>query len=54
MRWTAGSGAVRRVALSGGQVRYRDIETNDLDAARKAVCTWLDQPYTAAPAGAPR
>ena len=24
-------------------MRYRDIEAIDLDAARKAVCAWLDE-----------
>ena len=39
-------GEIRRlVAIGDGRwlVRYRDMEKIDLDAARKAVCAWLDE-----------
>jgi hypothetical protein len=39
----AESGIGWRSASGGGPVRYRDMEKIDLDAARRAVCAWLDE-----------
>ena len=42
MTGAVGSGTGRGAALSG-RVRYRDMEKIDPDAAREAVCAWLDE-----------
>ena len=43
MKRAAESGVGGEVAAGRWAMRYRDMEAIDLDAARKAVCAWLDE-----------
>ncbi len=43
MAGAAKSGALPRIGDGRWPVRYGDMESIDLGAARKAVCAWLDE-----------
>jgi len=43
MERAAESGVGARAVPGRSAMRYRELEAIDLDAARKAVCVWLDE-----------